>query len=286
MILIFIFISLNKIPQCLVTEQKKIYRVFQLIARLRSPFGASKAALARDFECTERTIERYMVLLADIGFDIGKRNGYFYIERIDRHGLKPEDMIVFSPEEAALVRDAVLSSTPNSPLQKSLLTKLYALTDLDELSQTLYSNSVSRSISTVRRAIRSGEQITLKDYHSVSSNRVSDRLVEPIKFFGYYTYLLALEVLTREVKQFKTDRIGSVEPTGRPWEHAHLHGQKRIDAFGMSGTQPIPVVLRLSTRAHCLMEEEFPDAAPHIARTEDGAIFRGSVYSFDQIGTC
>jgi predicted DNA-binding transcriptional regulator YafY len=265
-------------------DHKKLYRVFQLISRLRSPYGASKSDLARDFFVSERTIERYFVLLKDLGFEIKKRSEFFCIEKMDKYSVNPEDLIVFSIEEAAIIRDAIVNRSMQTPLQKSIITKLYALTDMDELSETLYRQSISRNLSIIRSAIKSREQVLLKAYHSVNSNHTGDRLVEPIRFVSYFTYLLALEVKSKQVKQFKTDRIGTAETTGKPWEHESLHDNTHIDAFGMSGTTPIPVTLRLSPRAQRLMEEEHSDAMLNITPMNDYYIYQGQVYSFEGIG--
>ena len=216
-------------------DHKKIYRVFNLISRLRAPFGASKITLARDFEVTERTIERYFALLQDLGFEITKRGNRFLIESVDKYQVLPEDLIVFSLEEAAAIKDTITNSPLRGPLQKSLLTKLYALTDINEISETLYRNNITKNISTIRKAIKNKEQLVLKSYHSVSSERTRDRFVEPIKFFNYFTYLLAFEVDVQKVKQFKIDRIEGVAQTGYCWQFEDKHGQILVDAFGMSG---------------------------------------------------
>jgi proteasome accessory factor C len=265
-------------------DHRKIYRVFNLISRLRAPFGATKKALARDFDVSERTIERYIVLLQDLGFDVTKRANRFRIESVDKYHVNPEDLIVFSLEEAAAIKDAITNSPLRGPLQKSLLTKLYALTDIDEISETLYRQNISKNISNIRKAIKNKEQLILKNYHSISSNKTSDRLIEPIKFFSYFTYLLAFEVDAQKVKQFKIDRIEGVATTDYHWQFEKNHGESSIDAFGMSGCQPIPVNLKLSTRAHRLMEEEFPDTSNYIHKTEDEVSFCGTVFSFEGIG--
>ncbi len=265
-------------------EHKKLYRVFQLISRLRSPFGASKSDLARDFDVSERTIERYFVLLKELGFEVEKKNEFFSIKRIDKYQVKPEDLIVFSLEEAGAIKDAILNSPIQSPLQKSLLSKLYALTDIDDISETLYRQGTSKNISIINRCIRNKQQVLLKGYHSVRSKKVSDRLVEPIKFFSYYLYLLAFEVSSGKVKQFKIDRITSAEETGRAWLHERKHGSKRIDFFGMSGSDPIEITLKLTTRSRSLLEEEHPGADASIWISDGVPYFQGVVYSFEGIG--
>lgn len=265
-------------------DHRKIYRVFSLISRLRAPFGVTKAALAYDFDVSERTIERYFVLLQDLGFEVEKKGDCFFIERVDRFQFKPEDLIIFSLEEAAAIKDAITNSPLRGPLQKSLLSKLYALTDIDEISETLYRQGISKNISTVRKAIKNKEQLILKNYHSLSSGKTSDRLIEPIKFYCYYTYLIAFEVNSHMVKQFKIDRIEGVATTDSQWQFEEKHGECQIDAFGMSGFQLVPVNLNLSPRAHHLMQEEFPDTVKDIHIVDDGAIYDGAVYSFEGIG--
>jgi len=265
-------------------DQMKIFRVFQLISRLRSPFGVTKNDLAQSFDVSERTIERYFALLRNLGFDIQNREKFFFIPRIEKEAVLPENLIVFSIEEAAAIRDAITGSTMQSPLQKTILTKLYALTDIDELSETLYKQNVSRNISKVRQAITSKTQVWLKAYYSVNSNTTCNRLVEPIRFESYYTYLLAYEVDSGMLKQYKTDRIGDVENTTKEWQSDDKHGTLHIDAFGMSGNQPIAVVLNLSVRAKSLMEEEHPNAIPHIKTSKQKVQFVGSVYALEGIG--
>ncbi|HCX98883.1 MAG TPA: hypothetical protein DG754_01975 [Bacteroidales bacterium] len=267
-------------------DQKKIFRVFQLISRLRSHFGVKKSDLAQSFDVSERTIERYFVLLRNLGFEIENREQFFYIPRVDKQNVLPEDFIVFSIEEAAAIRDVIAGSSIQSPMQKALLTKLYALTDIEELSETLYNQSISQNISRVRQAVTGRTQIWLRAYHSVNSNTTSNRLVEPIRFVNYYTYLLAFEVEAQMVKQYKTDRIGDVETTELPWQFENLHGTTYVDAFGMSGSKPIPILLNLSTRAHRLMEEEHPDTIPYIKKIKSENLFqfKGNVYSYQGIG--
>lgn len=265
-------------------DHRKIYRIFQLIARLRGPFGCTKEAVARDFEVSVRTIERNLSLLTDLGFHITKEGNRFKIQQHSKDMLCHEDLIVFTLEEACAIRDALDAGRIEGPLRKSLLDKLYALTELDELSETLRINLVSHNISLIRQAIKSKQRIYLKNYHSVNSNSISNRLVEPIRFFNYYRYVLAWEVDTRQVRQFKTERIGAVEHTGKPWKNEAQHGTQRIDVFGLSGNKPQNVRLQLSNRAKHLLEEEFPDAATQISPAGDQYLYQGNVFSYEGIG--
>jgi predicted DNA-binding transcriptional regulator YafY len=267
------------------SDLRRIYRIFQVIARLRSPIGVTKSELAKDYEVDVRTIDRYIELLRDLGFIIVKNHNRFKIERMERDNIRPEDLIVFSLEEADAVKNAMLQySKVNNLVQKSLLDKLYALTDLDELSDTLANQTVSRNISHLRNAKSKKKQVILKAYRSVGKDESSDRLVEPIRFYNYYRYMVALEVKTKEIKQFKTERIGEVLITNKSFAHERLHSQIDIDIFGMSGVKPIEVELKLSRRASSLLREEFPDSDPFIRKIKGVDVFVGKIYSLEGIG--
>lgn len=265
-------------------EPRKLYRVFQLITRLRSPLGCIKQEVARDFDVSERTIERYFLLLRDLGFEIIKTENRFKIESVERRIMKHEDIIIFSLEEAAAIRDAILNCANVGLLHKSILDKLYALTELDELSETIYKQTVSNNINTIRLAIKVKQQVKLKGYSSVSSNKSKDYLIEPFRFFNYFRYLLAYDVTAGMVKQFKTERITMAEITGQNWQHEELHENNQVDVFGMTGTKAINVKLKVAKRARLLLEEEFPDAALSLKKRGGQDYYEGKVYSLKGVG--
>ncbi len=265
-------------------EQRKILRVFQLIARLRGPFGCLKEEVARDFEVSTRTVERYFELLSDLGFEVLRQGKAFRIQPGGRTELNAEDLFVFSPEEAGIIRGALLNCVFAGPLQKTILEKLYALTDLDELSESLYKQSAATNISRIRSAIRERRCVVLRTYHSINRDTATDRLVEPIRFYYYYRYLLAYELSSKQVKQFKTERIGGVKISDMPIDHEREYGLQRIDVFGLSGDTSIMVRLRLSRRAALLLGEEFPDASLHMVQHGKQTYFEGPVYQLEGVG--
>lgn len=265
-------------------EQRKIFRVFQLISRLRSPFGCTKNEVASDFDVSVRTIERYFLLLRELGFELIQNNEVFYINIPNQDVINPEEIVVFSPEEASIIKRAVLNCASAGPLQKSLLDKLYALSDLDEMAETLYRQNVARNIYLIRTAIKDKKQVVLKSYHSVNRSVDSDRLVEPIRFYYYYRYILAYEINSGTVKQFKTERIRNVEPTDNPFMYPEYHYRKRVDVFGISGTKPIIVRLQLTRRAASLLNEEMPDAILYVTTKNGKKYFEGPVYGLEGVG--
>ncbi len=265
-------------------EQRKILRIFQLISRLRSPIGCSKRAAAEDFEVSERTIERYFYLLRDLGFEIIKVHNRFKIAHVDRNYLKHEELIIFSLEEAATIRDAILSCSEDGPVRKSLLEKIYALTELNELSETVFNQNVTKNINNLRLAINSKKQVKLKRYRSAESENDKNYLIEPLRFYHYFKYLVAYDVNAKTVKQFKTERIAHAEITEKEWENEKSHIQLIVDPFGMKGPEEFAVKLRLSKRAKLLLEEEYPDATPGLTKTGLYYYWKGKVVSMQGIG--
>lgn len=236
--------------------------------------GVKKEQVAADFEVSVRTVERYFELLRDLGFQIENGNGRSRIVDFGK-SINPNDLIVFTAEEAATVRDAMLNTSGAGPLRKSVLEKLYALTDIDDVGNALFHHQVTRNLSLIRNCIKEKRIVKLLDYQSVNSQTVSTRIVEPIRFFDYFKYLLAYEEANCQVRQFKVDRIGDVKPTGQKWKHESKHHFEDIDVFGMSGSLSHRIVLDMNLRAHRLLIEEFPGAAQYIVRRKD--VFRLSV---------
>lgn len=265
-------------------DSRKIFRFLQMVARLRSPLGCTKDELSLNFDLSKRTVERYFGLMRDLGFLLVQRNGRYAIESLDKRSVKHEDLIVFTLEEAAVLREALLAHRLKPDLHRGLLDKLYALTELDELSETLYNQTVARHVGLIRQALHRKEQIWLKAYQSMNNDAPRDYLLEPVRFYHYFRYLLAYDVQAGHVKQFKCERIGGVEPTGQPFQFAAGHQSWDTDAFGMSGNKAVKVKLVLSRLARHLMEEEFPDATPFIMVRDGQTRWEGPVYQFQGIG--
>jgi len=266
------------------TENRKISRILQFIIRMRSPLGCDKYETAELFEVHVRTIERYMALLQEIGFQIEKHGNRFSIVNTGKSKLNPEELIAFSIEEAHILRDALLNTRLTGPIQRQLLDKLYALTDLEELAYTMSDLQQSLTISHLRQAIRDKLQVVLCDYDSANSDSRSDRIVEPIRFQDYFRYLTAFEPSSGINKVFKTERIGEVVMTSNKWKHESKHQKLGMDAFGLTGATTIPVMLKLSRRARQLLCEEHADAAPFVSKKGNTYIFEGDIYGLEGVG--
>jgi predicted DNA-binding transcriptional regulator YafY len=264
-------------------EHRKLFRLFNLLSRLRSPLGCSAEEYCSSNEITRRTYDRYILFLKEFGFEVIKENGRHKIEKVSPDNLQHEDLFVFTLEEATLIRDAIIDNTPDSVLRKELLQKLQALTDLDELSDNIYLAKNSRHISLIRKAIYDKKQIKLLNYQSVNSNSITNRLVEPIRFRRYFLYFEAYEPKSKLVKQFKTDRIGEVKLLQKDWQYEKKHHAIIPDLFGMTG-EPVKVRLHLSMLAARLLKEEFPGADELIKESSGKYLFETTVNSYKGIG--
>jgi proteasome accessory factor C len=267
------------------SELSKISRVLQLIAQLRSPLGVDKDEFARRHQISVRSVERYINLLKnDLSFNISKDNKRFRIDETKKT-FHHEDFTVFTLEEAALIKNAILNfQTSNDLLSKNILTKLYSLSDLEEISKAFASLHISQNISILRRAISDKKQAHLVQYASANSNNIRDRTVEPIRFEHYFEYLTALDLEDMKVKQFKIERINEVNLSKSSQKFEHLHQSLFMDDFYMSGTKMGHVELQLTLRAKQLLTEDFPNAQKHLTAKNGTCFYAADVADFEGIG--
>ncbi len=159
-------------------NQNKILRVLQLIALLKKEPAKSIRYLAGVLESTDRTVYRYLDLVKELGFELQKDpNNKFSIIGKDDY-----ELISFSNEEASLLRDLLLTAGKESKLRDSLLQKIYLQSELSIQGDYVLKANLSRIVEKINQAIREKKRIILKDYHSINSQMISDRIIEPIGF--------------------------------------------------------------------------------------------------------
>jgi len=265
-------------------EHQKIFRIFQLLARLRAPLGCTKADITADFEVSARTVERYLSLLRSIGFNIEFQRGRYRIRSLNETRMQVEDLITFTLEEAQLIKTALENQQVKHPLQQSLLSKLYAMAEMPELTETVFDQSVSNNISLLYHAMKYKLQVILHNYQSLNSGTVRDRLVEPIRMYRYNRYLAAWEVEDGMIKEFKTERIEKVELTETRIRYTARYGNYGVDLFGMTGEKSTIVEMELSHRAFLLLTEEFPGTEKYLIQKHDHYLLKIPVYKWEGIG--
>lgn len=242
-------------------EQQKILRVFKLINLLRGNIGKPVHKLAESLQTDPRTIYRYFKLLEALGFEIEKKHSKFRI--VDRVENPTEYAYgTFSEEEILFMNELVNKSSHKNLLKDSILQKINIRSDFRQSVNQLFNANLGIFVDFISKAIKEQNQVILSDYYSLSSDSVSDRLVEPVAFNNNFDSIYALEVESREMKMFKIERIGEVLLTSKPFKYQALHQALEQGLFGFTGKNQFAVHLKLSKKAYQLMMEEYPDAKP------------------------
>lgn len=242
-------------------EQQKILRVFKLINLLRGNIGKPVHKLAETLETDPRTIYRYFKLLEALGFEIEKKHSKFRIvDRVEN----PQDLAygTFNEEEILFLNNLFQKAGKKNLLKDSILQKINIRSDFRNSVNQLFNANLGISVDLIAQAIKDQNQVILKDYYSLNSDAVSDRLVEPVAFNTNFDSIYALEVESKEMKLFKVERIGEVLVTSVPFQWQNLHRPLEQGLFGFSGKSQFYVHLKLSKKAYHLMMEEYPAAKP------------------------
>lgn len=248
------------------SETPKAERVLRLIRILRDN-KRTVPQLANLFETTARTIYRDIEALEAVGYLVhcDERRRYSLAEN------PTTTRAQFSLEETGLLRHYLAALPAAHPLKASIERKLYLSSELIPLADELSDMHRATLISRLHAAITEGQQVRLVKYHSNNSSSIEDRLVEPLSLSDDFATLSAFELGSQKQKTFKLARIEDVEILGpgssnRPETH-------ELDLFGFSGPVPLPVVIRLSFRAHRLLHEEFPASRAYLTYKYPGDNF-------------
>lgn len=177
----------------------------------------------------------------------------------------------FSMEEMLLLKD-LLVTLPSSLLKQSILSKLFYESELKNIAENFFQNVREGIVQKLSKAIEQKKQAILKNYHSIASQSVKDRLVEPICFTHNFTQIRAYEIEKQEVRNFSIRRIGVVEITDQP--HSYQGELYPTDAFGFSDKEEFFIVLELSEKAYLLLREEFPLTEPALKKEQKHLLFQ------------
>ena len=243
-------------------NQRKILRVLQLIATLEVQPSKSIQHLAKLLETTDRTVYRYLDLIRACGFDL-QRDQYnrFFITTDTNNGIR------FTTEEAEYLKELVLTAGKRNKLKDAVLGKIYLASELTIVAEHLVNAKNGRIVEQLAQAIADKQQIILKRYHSINTETISDRLVEPFGFTENYHTVMAFEVETQLNKTFHIERITEVSFCANAFAFKALHEKQIPDAFGFSARadgNKFPVDLSLSLKGYLLLKNEYPMTLPFI----------------------
>jgi proteasome accessory factor C len=241
-------------------NQFKLLRVLQLIAILQESPAKSIQHLAKLIETTDRSVYRYLDLIRACGFDV-QRDAYnrYFIVGSTQQGIR------FTTEEAQFLTQLVLTAGKRNKLKDAVLSKIYLASDVNIVARHLVNAKNGLIVERLAQAIANKEQVILKRYHSINSETISDRLVEPFGFTDNYHTVMAYEVTSQKNKTYNLDRITAVEFTQKAFTCEDKHEQQIPDAFGFSFTgEQHTIEFALSLKAYLLLKDEYPRTLPYI----------------------
>ncbi len=245
-------------------NQNKILRVLQLISLLKKEPAKSIRFLSGILESTDRTVYRYLDLIKELGFELQRdQHNRFLIINEDK-----VESYSFSNEEVQLLKELLLSVGKNSKLKDSILKKIYFKSEIAIHGNHILKAHLGKIVEKLSDAIQNEKRVILKDYHSANSQKISDRLVEPITFSDNYNSLIAFEVETGENKYFNIERITDIIELNTNQEFQEKHKNDKPDIFGFSelNGEKFDIELRLTLRAYLILKEEYPLVQPYVKK--------------------
>ncbi len=133
-------------------------------------------------------------------------------------------------------------------------------------------------VSIVNKAIKTNKRVLLKSYHSINSQKITDRIIEPICLTDNYHSICGFEVATQTNKFYNLERITEVILLNEQQEFQTLHQHDETDVFGFSKLNGkwFLVELHLTFRAYVLLKETYPKVEKHIKKNKnaDGYILK------------
>ena len=245
-------------------NQHKILRVLQLITLLKKEPAKSIRFLAGVLESTDRTVYRYLDLVKELGFELHKdHNNKFQIVSGDEY-----NQISFSNEEVLLLRDLVMTTGKDNKLRDSLLQKIYLQSELAIQGNQILKANLGKMVEKINSSISENKRIVLKGYHSLNTQKISDRIIEPITLTDNYNSVCGFEVETQLNKYYNLERITEVIQLEEQQQFHQFHQMDELDVFGFSekNGQKFSVELLVSLRAYILLKEQYPKIENYITK--------------------
>lgn len=192
-------------------ELEKFARQLRLMVLLTQNYTMTIEEVGQKLCMSRRTIYRYIDAFKNMGFIVKKEGSRYRLDPLSPFFRDIASDIQFSEDEALTISQVLNSVYDNSFQVRALREKLAKLYDTEVLARHGVDNHVAQNIATIFQAIRQERILVLKDYRSGSSNKVSNRIVEPYMFINQNNEVRCFELTTNMNKTFKISRIGSTE---------------------------------------------------------------------------
>lgn len=266
-------------------EHASIYRIFRMLEMLGSNVDYTTPELTERLDVCERSTYRYIETLKLAGCTIIKKDKNIHkLVKIPSEGIKLEELVLISSEEAFLIHRMLRSIAGECPLVYNLELKLAAIFDAICITEIVGNKSASENIKELKKAINNHERVVLMNYESGHTMQISNREVEPYAFSTNYADVYAYEIATAKNKIFKVCRIGWVKPTCNLWEHEDKHEVIAPDCFRMNGKESTSITLKMTLLAKNLLIEEYPLSSRDLTYEDGYWWLRTNVKSMAGVG--
>ena len=266
------------------SEDKTAIRILSLLSLLHRDIYWPVERLAQRFGTTKRTIYRYLKDLEQMNYTIVKdEQNRYRIAASPAGKYLPE----FDPDEYIFLREIVASARPDHPLRHAILEKINENIQLPVIGGVVSQQVTTNILETIQQAMHEGVRVKLMDYYSLRSDKISDRVIEPVKLIRGMRYILGVDVETASVRQFKIDRIGgAVKLKTKMSNHPDI-SDWGVDDFYMNGFKGTRVKIGLSMKAANLLCEEYGVNPQSLKKEESNSYpftYEATVYGMEGVG--
>jgi predicted DNA-binding transcriptional regulator YafY len=265
-------------------EDKTAIRILSLLSLLHRDIYWPVERLAQRFGTTKRTIYRYLKDLEQMNYTIVKdEQNRYRIAASPAGKYLPE----FDPDEYIFLREIVASTKPDHPLRHAILEKINENIQLPVIGGVISQQVTTNILETIQQAMHEGVRVRLVDYYSLRSDKISDRVIEPVKLIRGMRYILAVDVETASVRQFKTDRIGGAVKLKTKMSNHPDFSEWGVDDFYMNGFKGTRVKIGLTMKAANLLCEEYGVNPQSLKKEENNPYpftYESTVYGMEGVG--
>lgn len=265
------------------SEDKTAIRILSLLSLLHRDIYWPVDRLAQRFGTTKRTIYRYLKDLEEMNYVLVKDAQNRYKIAGSRENVMPE----FDPDEYIFLREIVASARPEHPLRQSILDKINENIQLPVIGGLAAQQVTTNILQTIQQAMQEGVCVGLHDYYSLRSDKISDRVIEPVKLIRGMRYILGIDRETGQVRQFKIDRIGGAAKLKIKMANTPDFSAWGVDDFYMNGFRGTKVKLGLTMKAANLLCEEYGVDPKSLKKDETlpyPFTYESTVYGMEGVG--
>ncbi len=247
----------------------KLERELYLIELLTENRNYNVERLCQKVGISRRNLYYYLEFFRDCGFKLYKHGKYYCIDSKSSFFNHIIDRITFTEQEAVLLRRLLDKISSENVLASHLKDKLDRFYDLDILTEDISQEQVAQNLGVLYEAIKFKRQILVRNYVSLHSDTVKDRLLEPFMLMDNNNEVRCFEPSSKLNKTFKISRMRGVEMLDTDWCYESSHKDMYTDVFMFSGSKRMPIKLLLGNLSYNILKDEYPRAMKYIEESDN-----------------